>query len=79
MSLSVDEFRDRVLARRDLPPAARRRKLREDAGVSVREIAETIGVSVQAVRLWEAGLRRPRPENLAAYVQLLRILEEQAG
>jgi len=67
---------ERLRARRELPPPAMRRALRQAARLSQADVAREIGVSSAAVAYWEAGRRFPRPENLAAYVRALRILRE---
>jgi transcriptional regulator with XRE-family HTH domain len=50
--------------------------IRRAAGVSLAEAAAVIGVTRQAVSLWENGGRRPRGENLDRYVELLRALKQ---
>ncbi len=65
---------ERLKSRRDLPPPAVRRALREAAGLSQGDIGRAIGASRQAVAHWEAGRRNPRPAPLAAYVEVLRLL-----
>jgi DNA-binding transcriptional regulator YiaG len=69
---SVDELLDRVRTRRELPAPADRRRIREAAGVSLRDVAAAVGVSHTAVATWEAGAT-PR-EHRAAYVRLLNEL-----
>jgi DNA-binding transcriptional regulator YiaG len=63
-------------ARRALPSPAMRRAVRVNARVSMRAIAEDIGVSVAAVALWEVGKREPRGQNLIRYAAALRDLAE---
>ena len=62
---------DGLLARRrrsrTLPPPAVRRLLRARAGISIRQLAATIGVSPAAVSRWETGLRTPRGTALETY------------
>jgi transcriptional regulator with XRE-family HTH domain len=48
-----------------------RRQLREQAGLSRPAVAELIGVSAEAMRLWEIGDREPEGENRRRYVDLL--------
>jgi DNA-binding transcriptional regulator YiaG len=73
----VDELLERVRARRVLPPAAERRRIREQAGVSQHEVAKALGVSWTAVYRWEQG-SRPR-EHEAAYAELLAELQRIAS
>lgn len=61
----------RVQTRRRLPAPAARRALRESTGLSQRDIAQALGVSICAVSLWERGVRQPRPAMLQRYVELL--------
>jgi DNA-binding transcriptional regulator YiaG len=69
--LAVARLRDR------LPTPRERRRIREQAGLSLREMAHAIDVSASAVALWETGKRQPRGPRLAAYVILLTRLEER--
>ena len=66
---SVDELLERVRSRRKLPIAKERRRIREQAGCSLRDVAAALGVSHTAVASWESGAT-PR-EHHAAYAQLL--------
>lgn len=72
-SLALEE---RLRSRRDLPPPAMRRAIRQAAGLSLDDLAEELGVSRQAVGHWECGDRYPRPAALIAYCDLLRKLQE---
>ena len=71
-------LREELSARRDLPPPAERRALREVAGISLDVIARELGVTRQAVGHWELGTRHPNGRNLRRYVEILRILREAA-
>jgi transcriptional regulator with XRE-family HTH domain len=48
-----------------------RRRLREAQGLSRPRVATRLGVSTDAVRLWEEGLREPQGANRARYRDLL--------
>ena len=55
---SVEQLAERIAARRDLPPPAMRRALREAAGLSRADVAGAVGCTAAAVRrrgLGEAG------------------------
>jgi DNA-binding transcriptional regulator YiaG len=65
---------DEAAARKALPPATERRRIREEAGLSVRAVGRHVGVSGEAVRTWERG-RAPRVQNLVRYLNLLRELK----
>lgn len=54
-----------------LPPPDQRRAIRESAGLSMRNLADDLGVTTTAVRLWEVGERNVSPEFLERYVALL--------
>jgi DNA-binding transcriptional regulator YiaG len=62
--------------RRELPPPAVRRTLREGVGVSQEDVARVCRVSRQAVDFWESGDRNPRGENLKRYLAVLRLFRE---
>jgi DNA-binding transcriptional regulator YiaG len=74
--MAVDELLERVRSRRTLPSAGERRRIREAAGVSQRELARALGVSWTAVHRWEGGAR-PRT-HLAEYSRALNELRELA-
>jgi DNA-binding transcriptional regulator YiaG len=67
--IGVDDLVERVRIRKQLPAPAERRRIREAAGVSLRDVAAAVGVSHTAVASWEAGAT-PR-EHRAAYLRLL--------
>lgn len=47
------------------------RRAREDAGLSVRQLAEKIGKSHTTVGRWESGARSPRPVDVATVLSAL--------
>ena len=53
MANGVDELIEQVLSRRKLPSASERRRIREAAGVSLRDVATALGVRHTAVAKWE--------------------------
>ena len=59
----------RLRARRKLPPAIERKRIRRAAGASLRDVAAAIGVSHTAVVRWEKGAD-PGPHT-RAYAELL--------
>lgn len=71
-TLTTEDLRRRASAAQDLPPPAARKAIRVGAGVTVPEMASVVGVTRQAVELWEAGLRTPRGDHLERYVAALR-------
>lgn len=74
MSSTTQDLLARVEARRALPSPAMQRALRRAAGVSLAEVAAALGVTRQAVSMWELGQRTPRGATLIAYTRLLREL-----
>ena len=72
MTATLEGLTQRLQARRELPPPDVRRTLRRVAGASQTDVAEVVGVTRQAVQLWEAGTRTPRGSNLDAYLEVLR-------
>lgn len=57
------------------------RRVREDARVSLREMAATVGVDHKTIDRWERGVRFPTTAHVAAYadaLDALRDLEETA-
>lgn len=68
-----------AFARRALPSPDERRQIRQESGLSQRRIGAELGVSGQAVALWEKGDRQPRGEHLVRYALLLADLRELAG
>jgi transcriptional regulator with XRE-family HTH domain len=67
--MSVDELLEQVRSRRKLPVPVERRRIRESAKLSLRDVAAALGVSHTAVSSWEAGAT-PR-EHRADYARLL--------
>jgi DNA-binding transcriptional regulator YiaG len=72
MAATLESLSQRLEARRQLPTPDVRRTLRRVAGASQADVAEVVGVTRQAVQLWEAGTRTPRGANLDAYLEVLR-------
>ena len=74
----VNGFTETITAKlkaRGLPDPAERLRIRRDAGLAPSDIAEALGVTRQAVDQWERGLRRPRGQLAADYLDLLTALK----
>lgn len=69
------ELLAQVRARRKLPPAPERRRIREQAGLSLRAVAAALSVSHQTVSYWERGAT-PRASLCDAYARLLDEVRE---
>lgn len=78
----MSDPRDELLAAaslyRRLPDARRRVRIREDASVTQRQMAEALDVSAMTLSRWERGVR-PRPRHAQAYLELLEELERVAA
>lgn len=59
-----------------LPPPQRRRRIREDAGVSLRQGARSLGTDPMTLLRWERGEVNPRTDHAIAYRQFLDALEQ---
>ncbi|MEU2993525.1 helix-turn-helix transcriptional regulator [Streptomyces griseoincarnatus] len=79
MTTSVaDTIRSFRLACPELPDRSERRAIREAAGLTQAQVATAVGVSPQAVALWESGRRTPRGHYLSRYAEALRTMRELA-
>jgi transcriptional regulator with XRE-family HTH domain len=54
-----------------------RRALRENAGLTLLEIADACGCSFQSISAYELGTRTPRGKRLERYVEVLRLLQAE--
>jgi DNA-binding transcriptional regulator YiaG len=81
-TMTPDEHERELLANlrshRKLPPPAERKRLREQAGVSLRSLAAAIGCSHVAITRWEAGAKPADPAQLIRYQRLLDELKRLA-
>lgn len=71
--MNESKLLDRLRARRTLPVAAERKRIREAAGASLRDVAKELGVSATSVIRWERGASPGG--RTAAYAELLAELE----
>ncbi|MFD8144025.1 helix-turn-helix domain-containing protein [Streptomyces sp. NPDC059708] len=63
----------------DLPEPEERRRLREQWGLSTRQVAAAFGVTPATVRSWERGRSAPRGGRKEAYRRFLSGLAQHAG
>jgi transcriptional regulator with XRE-family HTH domain len=61
----------RKRARALLPSHAERRRIREDAGCSLRNLADVLPVHPSTLHNWERGLKEPNDANAVRYAWLL--------
>lgn len=57
----------------DTAVGRRLREARREAGISLQQLGEAMGVSAETVRRYETGLRRMTPARLAAAVRFLGV------
>lgn len=81
MDMALEELRDLVVARGQLPPPAERRAIRLRAGVTLGELARSIGVAPPVVSRWERGVAMPGRRDkakrlLERYLEALEMLRE---
>jgi DNA-binding transcriptional regulator YiaG len=69
---------EQLRSQRQLPPGPKRRRIREAAGVSLRQLAAAIGVSAMAIVRWEQGATPRDPAHVRAYAYLLEELRRVA-
>jgi transcriptional regulator with XRE-family HTH domain len=65
--------------RRSLPPPAECRRRRLALDLSAETVGNAIGVSGQAIRSWELGIRRPRRGHLERYIEALEVMAALAS
>lgn len=70
-AIQAEELAGRVRAAR-LPEPCERARIRTDAHVTLRDFAQTLGVSQMTMSRWERGEVEPRLEQRVAYARLLR-------
>ncbi|MFE1844376.1 helix-turn-helix domain-containing protein [Streptomyces sp. NPDC059515] len=75
-STVADKIRSRLRVRLTLPTPAECRQIREGAGLTQAAVADAIGVTPQAVALWESGRRTPRGPLLNRYAEAIETMRE---
>jgi DNA-binding XRE family transcriptional regulator len=63
---------------RRLPPPDQRQRIRQACSLSLNDLAQTLGVTPQAVHAWENGTT-PNAHHLGPYVELLDHLRLLSG
>ena len=49
------------------------KKMRQDKKLTQWEVAKMVGVSVNAVVMWERGVSQPKPENMEKLKEALEV------
>jgi len=62
---------DRLRSKRQLPAPEERKRIREAADCSLRDLASAVGVSQMAIVRWEAGSQPRNPDHAREYGRLL--------
>jgi transcriptional regulator with XRE-family HTH domain len=75
--MNLTQLERRVRARRSLPDPRAAKALRVDAGVTIAELAQLVGVSPRSDMYYEAGTRRPRGATLEAYAGALATIRRE--
>ena len=68
-----------LMTARRLARSGEARRIRTAGGLSLSEVASTVGVSPAAVSRWESGQRRPYGRPALAYARLLNSIQEAQG
>ncbi|MFJ5155750.1 helix-turn-helix transcriptional regulator [Streptomyces sp. NPDC088353] len=77
-STVAEKIRSLRHVRLELPTPPERRAIREAAGLTQAQVGSAVGVTPQAVALWESGRRTPRGHFLEKYVEAIRAMQEAA-
>lgn len=70
----TEQVNARIHVHRSLPEPAQRVALRENAGLTQKELAAIVGVDRTAIAHWEAGRRTPDGKRLDSYIEALTAL-----
>ncbi len=76
VSLRIQAILDTAARHRSLPSPHMRQLLREQSGLTRRQVAEALGVTPTCLGRWEKGSRTPRGDDFSNYYELLERLAE---
>lgn len=51
------------------------KKLRKDKGMTLMDLAQAVGVSMNTIILWEREISKPNPENMKKLMEVLEVKE----
>jgi len=74
---NVNKLREKIRRLKGLPDPTERRRLRIMAGLSLQDVATSVGVTRSAISRWELGSRSPHQSNLGPYVAVLTVISEE--
>ncbi len=74
---NATEIREKIRNLRALPVPEERRRLRVTAGLSLQDIANSVGVTRATVYRWENGLRVPSKDHIADYLAVLSVIAHE--
>ncbi len=72
MAAQSRSFLTRLIAGRFSALSGAGREIREEAGLSLAEVAHAVGVDKGTLSRWERGLARPRRSQALRYEEVLR-------
>ncbi len=73
---AVNALLAEIRAKKSLPPPAKRKAIREEAGAGRGTTAAAVGVSEMTLWRWESGERSPSGKYLARYLEVLKLLQD---
>lgn len=77
--LDMDRLEEIIRARRPLPSPVDRKRLRERAGLSQRDVGDLLNTNAATITRWENGEREPGIAVRAAYRKMLERFAEIDG
>ncbi len=77
MSNTTTKLREKIRLLKALPGPAERRRLRIMAGLSLQDVANSVGVTRSTISRWELGSRSPHPSHFGAYLAALTVISEE--
>ena len=74
---NVNKLREKIRRLKGLPEPIERRRLRIMAGLTLQDVADSVGVTRSAISRWELGSRSPHQSHLGPYVAVLTVISEE--